>query len=344
MKASEKLILMLDLNNYNIDNLFLKKQIESEKTGNLDLHKCNRYSELIICDYLHEHNEDYTRSNPFSYKNDLWGEVKSLDQLIIKHPDVGKKLSIKDFLSIEIFSGNEKRNILNDVTDNWLEEYKKARTKSLNNLQELFFITTKDKNNYYRKPRKIAIIIGLLLSLFNIVLFIRPQMLQFGLDSSFTNYIDSWNQLLHDNPLYSVFGAFTILMFTLYTYKNYSLTRRIRSIVKEKTSNVLKRIYKWETELNKVISKQSKKLKKYVDLVLKKPERSSFELKKLNDQSALLVKYRTYVKKVERKYYWINKNYSVKIKRLRIIYFSFILCDVVFIALAYAIIRGLINV
>ena len=191
MKANEKLILMLDLNNYNIDNLFLKKQIESEKTGNLDLHKCNKYSELIISDYLHENNEDYTGSNPFSYRSDLWKEVESLDQLVIKHPDVGKKLDIKNFLSIEIFSNDEKRNILNDVTDNWLEEYQEASAESLKNLQELFFITTKDKNNYYRKPRKIVVVIGLVITLFNLVLFVRPQIFQLGLNSSFSIYISS---------------------------------------------------------------------------------------------------------------------------------------------------------
>jgi len=67
-------------------------------------------------------------------------------------------------------------------------------------------------------------------------------------------------------------------------------------------------------------------------------------LKKLSDTKTLIDTYRIYVKKVEKKYYWINKNYSIKTKNLRRIYFSFILFDVAFIALAFAIIRGLINV
>ena len=343
MKPSEKLIIMLDLNNYNIDNLFLKKQIESEKSGNLGLHKCNDYSDLIICNYLYEENMEYTNRNPLTYRTGSWDEVESLDQLVITHPEVGKKLTIKDFLSIEIFSDTEKKNILNDVINRWLDEYKEARSESLKNIQESFFIIT-GENNEIRKPSRIVLVIGLLFTLFNTILFIQPQVLQIKLFSSFSNFVEGWSELLHDSLIYSVFGVFIILLFILYALQYFALLNRIRGVVREETSNTIKSIYKWDVDVKKIMSKQSKLLKKYVNLVLKKPGKSRFEMKKLIGLEVLLDKYRLYVKKVEKKYYWMINFYSKRIKRLRVTYISFILLNLIFIGLAFAIIRGLINV
>ncbi len=343
MKPSEKLILMLELNNYNIDSLFLKKQIDSEKTGNIELHNSNNFSDLIICNYLFEEDKDYTSRNPLSYRVGTSEEVDSLDQFVIKHPDVGKQLSIKDFLSIEIFSDTEKRNILTDVIHKWLDEYKEARSVSSKNLQELFFNITGD-NSKYRKPSKIIFIIGFVFAIFTTILIVRPQALQHDIFSSFSNFVDDWSQLLHDTFLYSVFGVFTILLFILYACQYYAVLYRIRGIMKEKTSKVIRRIYKRDTEMNKTISKQSRVLEKYVDLVIKKPERSKLQIKKLNSLETLLNKYRVYVKKVERKYYLMIKNHSKKMKRLRATYISYILLNLAFIGFAYVIIRGLINV
>lgn len=343
MRPSEKLILMLELNNYDIDNLFLKKQVESEKSGNMDLHKYNKYSDLIVCNYLYEENMDYTSRNPMSYRVGSWDDIESLDQLVIKHPDVGKQLTIKEFLSIEIFSVTEKRNILSDVTHTWLDEYREARSNSLKNIQELFFITTK-VNIKYRKPSKVVFIILFILALFNTILFVRPQILQNQIFSSFSNFINSWSQLLHDTPIYSGFAVFTLLLFILYAYQNYTLLSKIRGVMIEKTSNVVRKIYNWDIEMKKVMAKNDKLLEKYVSKVLKKPERSRLEIKKLNGFEILLDKYRLYVQKVERKYYWMNKNYIKKVKYYRVTYISFILIELAFISLAFAIIRGLINV
>jgi len=342
MKPSEKLILMLELNNYNIDNIILKKQIECKKSRNLDLHNYNNYSDLIIYEYLYEDNEDYTVRNPLSYKTDLWKEVESLDQLVVKHPDVGKKLSIKDFLSIEIFSDSEKKDILNGIMKSWVNDYRETTSKNLKDLQRLFFIIT--KNDKYKKPSKVALIVGFLFLLFNIVLFTMPQIFQFKLIPSLSDYIDSWNQLLQNTPIYTGYGAFVILLFALYAFQSYSLFRRIKGIMREKESSVIRKIYKWDIDMEKAISKQSRKLEKYVDLVIKKPDKSRLDLKTLSNTEILQDKYKLYVKKTEKKYAWMSKNYNKNLKRLRVLYFSFMLFDLIFIGLAYVIIRGLINV
>jgi hypothetical protein len=343
MRPSEKLVLMLELNNFNIDSLLLKKRIDSELSGNVELHLCNTYSDLIISNYLYEENTDYTTINPLTYRVDSSKEVDSLDQLVIKHPDVGKRLTIKEFLSIEIFSEAEKRNILNDVIHTWLNEYKEARSKSISDLNELFFIIT-GENSGYRKPSKIAFILGFIFALFNVVLFVNHGTLQLGFLSSLSNYIEEWSLLLNESLIFSVFGVFTILLFLLYAFQNYVLSTKINGVMREKTSKAIKKIYKWDNDMNKVMSKKTKTLEKYVNLVIKKPDKSNFEMKKLNTYELILEKNRSYVKKVERKHDWMNKNYVKRMKYLQLTYIGFVLLDLAFIGLAFAIIRGLINV
>jgi hypothetical protein len=270
MNPSEKLMLLFELNNYNIDKYKLKMQIEYEKTGNTELYKYNKYSDLLVCHYLYDGDKDYFSRNPLTYRFDWGTEVKSLDQFSINHSDINKKVSIKELLESERFNEVNKESILSDVIHEWKEDYSEARIKSIENLRD-FVVLPIEKNKKYNKPSIISFTFAILFALFNILLFIKPEMIQI---SSISNYLIDWNQLLYDTPWYSILGAFTILLFILYVILNNSFSRLIRVVQSEKNKNAIKKINKCDKDMKKAILKQSKLLEDYIGLVIKKPKES----------------------------------------------------------------------
>ena len=340
MNPSEKLMLLFELNNYNIDKYKLKMQIEYEKTGNTELYKYNKYSDLLVCHYLYDGDKDYFSRNPLTYRFDWGTEVKSLDQFSINHSDINKKVSIKELLESERFNEVNKESILSDVIHEWKEDYSEARIKSIENLRD-FVVLPIEKNKKYNKPSIISFTFAILFALFNILLFIKPEMIQI---SSISNYLIDWNQLLYDTPWYSILGAFTILLFILYVILNNSFSRLIRVVQSEKNKNAIKKINKCDKDMKKAILKQSKLLEDYIGLVIKKPKESKLELKTLIKPEILLEKLKKHIEKVEIKYNLMMKIHPKKLSYLRLLYFIAFILNIVFIGMGFAITRGLINV
>ena len=69
MKKSEELMLLLELNGYDISKFKLKKQLEYEKTGNIDLYKHKRYADLLISHYSFSGEKDHLHRNPLTFIN-----------------------------------------------------------------------------------------------------------------------------------------------------------------------------------------------------------------------------------------------------------------------------------
>ncbi len=340
MRPSEKLMLLLELNNYNIDKYKLKMQIEYEKNGNIELYKINEYSELLVCHYLYDVNKDYFSRNPLTYRFDWDIEVNSLDQFIINHPDINEKISIKEFLESERFNEDEKGSILSEVVQKWKEEYSEARNKSIENIRDFIILPTA-KNNKYHKPSIISFVFAILFVLFNTLLFIKPEMIEF---SYISNYVIDWNKLLYDTPWYSLFGVVSILLFILYVFLNNSFSRQIRVVNNEKDKSAIKRIDKCDKDLEKAIKKQSTLLDDYVGSVINKPNETKLELKTLIKPKILLEKLKDYIERVEIKYNLMTKKHSNKTSYLRLLYLFALIFNIAFIGMGFAIIRGLINV
>ena len=95
MKKSEELMLLLELNGFDIAKYKLKKQLEYEKTGNIDLYKHKRFSDLLVSHYSFAEEKDHFHRNPLTYK-DSWGEnVQSIDQFYFNHTELDGEMTLK---------------------------------------------------------------------------------------------------------------------------------------------------------------------------------------------------------------------------------------------------------
>ena len=106
MKPGEELMLLLELNDFDILKFKLRKQLEYEDSGNSDIYKHKKYSDLIISHYSFKENKDYFHRNPLSYETTWPRSVKSIDQFIFTHPDLDeetiRKLKVVEESAIRI--------------------------------------------------------------------------------------------------------------------------------------------------------------------------------------------------------------------------------------------------
>lgn len=343
MKPSEELMLLLELNNYDVEKFKLKMQVEYEETGNLDLYKYKKFSDLIVCHYLYEENKDYFSRNPLTYGLEWGSEVESMDQFYFSHPDVEEKMTLKSFLLLDRFNEVNKESILYDVLDGWVEEYREASIKSMENLRGMI-VSLPKKSKKYHKPSKVLFLFAVLIALFNMLLFKNPEVLQPTFASFISDFVIDWNQLLYEVPWYSLFGVFTIISFALYAVLNNAFSRLIRDVRGEKNKHAIRTFDKWDNDMKNSRLKQSGLLEDYVDLVIKKPKESRIDLLTLIGPEILLDKFKNYVKMVERKFDWMTQNYSKMMFYLRMLYIVALVLNLTFIGVGFAMIRGLINV
>lgn len=334
MQASEELMLLLELNNFDIAKYKLKKQLEYENSGNLDLYKHKKFSDLLISHYTFSEDGDFLHKNPLTYKNDWPSTASSIDQFYITHPDILEETTLKEFLNDDSFNEINKESIVFDVLDGWVEEYREASISMMENLREMIILLPK-KNKKYRKPSKIAFLVSILFLIFTAMVFRRPE-------SLFFEYFVDINQLLYDIDLYSLLGFVATLGLALYAVANNAFSRFIRDVRSEKNKHAVKTFDKWENDMKNTRLKQSGILEDYVDLVIKKPKKSELELKSLIFPEVLISKFKAYVKQIEGKYDWMTKNYSKLVSILRLMFIGSIVLDIVFILVGFLIIRGVI--
>ena len=343
MKPSEELMLLLELNNYNVDKFKLKMQVEYEETGNLDLYKHKKYADLIVSHYLYEENLDYFSRNPLTYRSDWGTDVDSMDQFKVVHPDIIEDMTLKEFLLLDEFNEVNRESILYDILDKWVEEYRESSIKSMENLRNMIVLLPK-KSKKYHKPSKLTFLLAVLLAFLNMLVFKNPSVLQPSMLQFVVDFVVDWNQLLYDVPWYSLFGVFSIILFVLYAVFNNSFSRLIRDVRSEKNKHAAKTFNKWDNDMQNSRLKQSGLLEDYVDLVVKKPKKSRLELKTLVGPEILMDKFKAYVKMIERKYDWMTNNYATVMTYLRLLFLFAFIFNLAFIGVGFAMMRGLIDV
>ena len=342
MKASEELMVLLELNGFDIKKFKLKKQLEYEKTGNLDLYRHKKYADLLVCHYQFEEDKDFFHRNPLTYKENWDKEVKSIDQFYVKHPDLEKEMTLKEFLQLKKFNEINREAIIYDVMDAWVEEYREASITQMENLREMVKLLPK-KSRKYKKPSKLTFIISILLALIIMLLYKAPDTLKptfLGFLNFWNELVDQYIQLLFDYPWYSFLGLTAIFLMVLYAVLNNFITRYIRDVRSEKNKHAEQTFDKWENDMKDSRLKQAGILEDYVDLVIKKPKKSELELKQLIGPGILLDKFKAYVSMVERRYDWMTKYYSLFFKLLRLEYVVAILVYIAFFLVGFALTRG----
>ncbi|MCK5761310.1 MAG: hypothetical protein KAH16_00275 [Candidatus Izimaplasma sp.] len=343
MKPSEELMLLLELNNFDILKYKLKKQLEYEVSGNLDLYRHKKYADLVVSYYLFKENEDFLHRNPLTYRTDWAKGINSIDQFIFTHPDLDGETTLKDFLALKDFNKINRESILYDILDDWVEEYRDASITQMENLREMIKLLPK-KSRKYRKPSKGTFLLAVTLALFTILIFKNPTILQPAYIDFISNLIGNYNQLLYSIPWYSLFGVTSILLLVTYAVLNNALSRFIKDVRSEKNKHTERTFDKWEEDMKNSRLKQSGILEDYVDLVIKKPSKSFLDLKTLIGPEILMNKFKSYVRMIEGKFDWMTKHYEKLMKALRILFTIALIFDIAYYVVGFALIRGWISV
>lgn len=342
MESSEELMLLLELNGFDIKKFKLKKQLEYEKTGNLDLYKYKKYADLIVCHYSFEEDSDFLHRNPLTYQESWDNEAYSIDKFYISHPDLEEPMILEEFLKLKDFNQINRESILYDVLDGWVEEYREASITQMENLREMVKLLPK-KSRKYKKTSKVTFIFSILLAVSVMFLFKSPDTLKptfLGFLTFWPALIDDYVQLLYDVPWYSFLGNVAIVLMIGYAVLNNFISRYVKDVRSEKNKRAEQTFDKWEQNMKDTRLKQAGILEDYVDLVTKNPKKSELELKTLIAPSVLLNKFKTYVLMVERRYDWMTKYYKTLFKVLRIEYLVAILVYIAFFFVGFAKIRG----
>jgi len=336
MKSSEEIMLLLELNGYDVTKYKLKKQLEYEDSGNLDLYRHKKFSDLLISHYGFSQSTDFLYQNPLTYKDTWPDEIKSIDQFYVTHPDINGEVTFKDFINDDSYNEVNKESILYDILDTYVEEYREASITRMENLKNMIILLPK-KSKKYKKPSKGSFLFSIILFLILALLFKNPSLLLLG-------YAEQINGFLYDIPWYSALGVLTIYILGIYAIINNFVGRYIRDVRSEKNKHAEKTFDKWEQDMKDARLKQSGMLEDYVDLVIKKPKKSYFELTTLIYPEKLMDKFKNYVKMINRKYDWMTKYYSKVMKIMRIVLIVGVVLSVIFIMLGLSFIWGWLNV
>ncbi len=342
MNSSEELMLLLELNGFDITKFKLKMQLQYEKTGNIELYKHKKYADLVVCHYSFEEDEDYFHRNPLTYRSSWGKDVNSIDQFYIKHPDIEEEMSLKEFLQLKSFNEINRESIIYDVLDSWVEEYREASITQMENLREMVKLLPK-KSRKYRKPSKITFLFSIIFALIIMLLFKSPDSLKLnflGFLGFLSPLIDDYVALLYESSWYSLLGLAAIFLFIIYAVLNNALLRYIREVRSEKNKRAEKTFDKWEKDMKNERLKQAGILEDYVDLVIKKPNKSYLDVTTLMLPEKLLDKFKNYVSMIERRYDWMTKNYKKLFLYIRLIYVLAFLVYLAFFVVGYAVIGG----
>ena len=343
MKPSEEVMLLLELNNFDVLKYKLKKQLEYEDSGNLDLYKHKKYADLIVSHYLFQENEDFLHRNPLTYSSNWPKSVNSLDQFLFTHPDLDEETTLREFLALKDFDAINRESILYDILDAWVEEYREASITKMENLREMIKLLPK-KSKKHRKPSKMTFLFTVFLALLGIMLFKNPTLLQPSFFAFLANIVGDYNQLLYDVSWYSLLGVSSIILLSTYAVLNNALSRFIKDVRSEKNKHAERTFDKWEVDMKNSRLKQSGVLEDYVDLVVKKPSKCFLELKTLIGPEILMNKFKAYVRMIEGKYDWMTKHYEKLMFALRILFIVSIILYILFFGVGFALMREWINV
>ena len=342
MKPSEELMLLLELNGFDITKYKLKKQLEYEKTGNLELYKHKKYADLVVSHYAFKPDENYTSRNPLTYKPS-WGEdVLNLDQYIVNHPDFEEPMTLKEFLNLDTFNEINRESILYDVLDSWVEEYREASITQMENLKTMVKLLPK-KNKRYKKPSRILFLFSVLFALFTIFIYKSPDTLKISFLPFVGDLVDGYVNLLFEVDWYSLYGLLTIFLLILYAVLNNFVSRYIRDVRSEMNKHAERTFSKWEQDMKDERLKQAGILEDYVDRVTKKPQKSELNIKPLTSPEVLMQKFKDYVLMIETRYDRMTKYYKRFMLYLRLLYVLAVFNFIVYFGLGFALIQGFIG-
>jgi len=340
MQYSEELMVLLELNGYDVSKFKLKKHLEFEKTGNIDLYRHKKLADLLISHYSYVENADYYHRNPLTYKEDWPEEVKSLDQFYVRHHDLDGEKTLKEFLEMDEFNQINREAILYDIFDGWVEEYREASVVQMENLRTMVSMLPK-KGRKYRKPSRMAFFFATLLALLLILLYKNPGAVQPKIIPFISNFMTDLNALLYESTLYSFVGLLSILFLVTFAVLSNALSMFVRDVRGDNNKHAMKTFDKWDNDMKNKRLDQSGHLEDYVDVVITKPKKSHLDIKLMGGPEKLMRKFKDYVKLVEKRFDFMKKHYETIAFVLRLIFLGAILFNLGFYIFGFLLTRGI---
>jgi hypothetical protein len=342
MRPSEELMLLLELNGFDILKYRLKKQLEFAQEHPLKNTSVKTFKQLLIDHTKVKKSEDFTLKNPLSFSDAFPAEITSLDQFVVNHSDFVKPMTIKSFAQESIFNDIQKESILYDILDQYVDEYREYTVGQMEVIKELmrdiskrrvpFFVTiipflglfnrlglfkkasqykrnTKYKKSY-RTPSFLAFLLMIIAFLILGLTYHSPETLNLGIFGGLYTYINDANLLKNIFPLYNAFGFFTMLIVSISLVYHFVISRFIKDAREEKDKTLMASFDKWNKHIENERLKQAGLLEDYVDQVLQNQDNTFYEMDKLKGPQALLNKFELYVMNKEKKFDWMSKNYN----------------------------------
>jgi preprotein translocase subunit Sss1 len=317
MTPGEELMLLLELNGYDVTRFKLKKQLEYEQSGDTELHKHKTLADLIVAHYQSATTIEPHHRNPLSYRKEWGPDVTDLRNFFVAHPDLLDGVTLEDVIRSDEFDEVHKESILYDVLDHWVEEYRESSITRMENLREMIRLMPK-KNRKYKKPSRLAMIGTLLLALFGMLIYLSPDTLTDGPVPFMANIVTGMVELLHESTWYALLGNVAIYALLLYVIANMFFRRYMVDIRSDKNKRSEQTFDKWEQQMKTKRLEQAGVLEDYVDRVIRHPKQSSLSLTELEGPERFMQKLKDYVMMVERRYDVMTRYYRTYRRVLRL--------------------------
>jgi hypothetical protein len=343
MQPGEELMLLLELNGFDVKKYRLKKQFEFGKNATSKIHEQKTVKDLLMKQYLQKGYIDAFHRNPLYFNPGLYKTNSSIDQFYVIHPDLLDNVTLKDVIVSNEFNDVHKESVIYDILDNWIEEYRENTIIRLEHLQELLALLPR-KNKKYKKPSRFPLMISLIAAFMTIFIFMNPSFFQFPLLFLLNNYINNMIPYMTDNWWFSLLGSLSIYMLLIYVISNVFFRRYLKEIRSEKNKDTQRLFEKWKKDVESLRLEQAGILEDYVDQVLQNPSNSKLDIFLLSAPEKLMGKLTNYVMLVHRKYDYMTKHYRTFRKVLRLLFVFSFLINILFYAIGLAFIRGWIGV
>ncbi|MEC9484736.1 MAG: hypothetical protein UMR38_02525 [Candidatus Izemoplasma sp.] len=333
MTSGEELMLLLELNNYDITKYRIKKFLEFDQDfHDVSLVNQRTLKDLLVTYYTYDSSKDARYKNPLAYQSSWPMQIDTIDKFYVSHVDLDKPMTLKAFIELDTFEPLTKESILYDIFDRWIEAYRNASIQQMEDLETLVELLPK-KIKKQRKPSFLAFILTVLLGLFLALLYQSPESLTPAMFPFLEGMVRRLNGLLYEQPWYSLFGVVTIFLLFTHAIANVFFKRFIKDVRGEKSKYAKRMFTKWKDDMENARLKQSGILEDYVETVMKDPKQSGLDMAVLAGPEKLLDKFKNYVRSINNRFDKMTKYHKRFMRYLRILLFLSLLATIGFIAI-----------
>jgi hypothetical protein len=339
MKPSEKLLLLLELNGFDVSNIRIKKQLEYEQNGNVNIYRYYKFSDIIESHYEYE-NSDILNRNPLNYHSSWKKTAKSIDQFFIVHPEIGPGVTLKEFINAKQIDPEERERIIHEIIEGWIDESRNLQGAKIQAITDAVSIMSAE-DQVFKKPSRFLMLIAFLFAIVMALITVVPLFVDVSVVTDAVPYLNDYIALTNTTSWYLYLGYGVLGISLIYAILNLSYSR---SIKKKTTIDTDKLFDRLDRDLKYQQFLQSKEFNEYVKLVIKKPHKSALKITNVLAPNIFVADIKAKIMDMMNKYDGLSRKYS---RQMSFIKWMFILAFLAFIGFAgigYGVIGGYVSV